>query len=367
MGPNELRSAYEAELRVATRTTAIVAGVVALVAFPAWAVFDSIVVPAEADEFLVVRVAFQIPIAVGWALLLSPRIGKRWAEPLALALVGLVELAISWMVPRTGDRLAPYLLGQSLAIYACAFLVIWRWQLTAMVVAFTLAVTVAFGLTADPGPEDHQWATIAFYLATAGTLAIAASVYRDRTGFQRFVAQANLEEEQRRNAALVEELDRLSREDALTGVGNRRAWEERIVNELLRANRSGGTVSVIICDLDRFKSVNDSLGHAAGDRVLRAAAALLTGRVRATDFVARLGGDEFCVLCPDTGLREAEALALELVVLARAAEWPEGVSMTLSVGVAEARPGQVDPADVLHRADHALYEAKATRDTVRHA
>ncbi len=83
-----------------------------------------------------------------------------------------------------------------------------------------------------------------------------------------------------------------------TAVGNRRAWEERSVHELLRAKRHGGTISVILCDLDNFKTVNDTLGHAAGDRVLRATAALLTGRARATDLVVRLGGDGFCVLGP---------------------------------------------------------------------
>jgi len=365
VGANELRAAYAAQQRLAARTTTLIAGVVALIAFPIWAIFDAIVVPEEADAFLEVRLGFEAAIALAWLALLWGRIGGRWPEQTAFALITLPELAIGWMIPRTGDRMEPYLLGLSLAIYASAFLIVWRWHLTALLVAFTIASTAAFAVTADPGLEDHQVATIAFYLTTAGTLAIVAQVYRHRTGWQRFVAQAALEEERRRNAALVEELDQLSREDPLTGVGNRRAWEERIVNELLRAKREGGTVSVIVCDLDHFKVVNDTLGHAAGDRVLRATTALLTERLRATDFVARLGGDEFCVLCASTGLLDAQALAVELADRARATTWPDGARVTFSVGVAEARPGDVDPADVLQRADRALYDAKSTRDTVR--
>jgi diguanylate cyclase (GGDEF)-like protein len=363
--PDELRAAFTAEQRVSARTTALLAGVIAIVAFPLWAMFDAIVVPDQADAFLGVRIGFELALVVGWLLLRSPAVGGRWPEQLAFGLVCVVELGIGWMIPRTGDRIEPYLLGLSLAIFASCFLIVWRWQLTALLAAFTAASTSLFCLTADPVPEAHHVASIVFYLSTAAALAIVAAVYRHRTAWQRFVAQAGLEAERARNEALVRELDQLSREDPLTGVGNRRAWEERVAGELLRANRQGGTLSVIVCDLDHFKTVNDTLGHAAGDRVLRAASTLLTERVRGSDFVARLGGDEFCVLCPDTGLVDAEVLAVELADLARAMDWPNEAHVTLSVGVAEARPGDTDPGDVLHRADRALYEAKTTRDAVR--
>lgn len=361
----DLRAGYIAQQREAAWATTLIAGLVALVAFPVWGFFDAVVLPGRAEAFLGVRFGFEAAIAVAWLALRWRRIGGRWPEQTAFVVVALPELAISWMIPRSGDRLEPYLLGLSLAIYASAFLIVWRWQLTALLVAFTSVTTAAFCVTAPQPLAAYQVATIVFYLATAGTLAIAAQVYRQRTGWQRFVAEAALEDERERNARLVDELDRLSREDPLTAVGNRRAWEERILSELLRVKRHGGTLSVILCDLDSFKSVNDTLGHAAGDRVLRAAAALLTGRARVTDLVVRLGGDEFCVLCPDTGLPAAQALALEIAHLARTTAWPDGVQLTFSVGVAEARPGDVNPDEILHRADLALYDAKSTRDTVR--
>lgn len=365
MTPVALRAAYADQQRSAARATTSIGALVALVAFPAWAIFDALVLPAQAPTFLGVRVLFEVAILVGWLALRSHRIGGRWPEHTSFALVALPQLAISWMIPRSGDRLEPYLLGLSLVIFASAFLIVWRWHLTVLLAALTGVALGGSYLFAPRNAPSHEIATIVFYLATASAIAIAAQVYRHHIGWQRFVVEAALDAERLRNAALVEELDQLSREDALTGTGNRRAWEQRSVNELLRAARHGGTVSMILCDLDNFKAVNDTHGHATGDHVLRVAAALLTERARSTDFVVRLGGDEFGVLCPDTGIVAAQALALDIAELARATPWPGGARVTFSVGVAEARSGDVDPDEMLHRADLALYSAKTTRDTVR--
>jgi diguanylate cyclase (GGDEF)-like protein len=361
----ELRAAYADHQRRAARSTTSIGAIVALVAFPAWAIFDELVLPARAASFLGVRILFEIAILLALLALRSQRIGGRWPEATSFVMVALPQLAISWMIPRSDNRLEPYLLGLSLVIFASAFLIVWRWHLTVLLVALTsLQVALAY-LTSPASPPDHEIATIVFYLATAGAIAVAAQLYRHHNGWKRFVAEAALEAERVRNAALVEELDQISREDALTGVGNRRAWEQRTVSELLRAARDGGSVSMILCDLDNFKAVNDTYGHATGDRVLRVAAALLTQRARPTDFVVRLGGDEFCVVCPDTDVLTAQALALDIAELGRETRWPGGASVTFSVGVAEARPGDVDPDEVLHRADLALYSAKTTRDAVR--
>jgi diguanylate cyclase (GGDEF)-like protein len=362
---DDLRARYAEEQRRSARTTTLLAGLIALALLPAWAVVDGLLVPDEFTSFLRIRFGFEIAIAVGCLLLRSPRVGGRWPEEMALAVIVLPQVAIAWMIPRTGDHVETYLLGQSLAVYASAFLIVWRWRLTAALVCITIGSTVVSLALSDPPPTASTLARVGFYLVTAGAISIVAQVYRERTGWERFVAIAELEEERRRNVALVEDLDRLSREDALTGIGNRRAWEERVTAELLRAQRNGSTLAVIVCDLDHFKTVNDTLGHATGDRVLRAATQLFVDRVRVTDFVARMGGDEFCVLCPDTSLLEAEAIAVELSTLARSHDWPDGAHVTFSLGVAEMRPGDVDPTDLVHRADRALYLAKSTRDAVR--
>ena len=148
--------------------------------------------------------------------------------------------------------------------------------------------------------------------------------------------------------------------DALTGLPNRALFADRVEHALSRAGRGGRTVSVVFVDLDNFKTVNDSLGHAAGDRVLLAAAERIRRCQRAEDTSARLGGDEFAVLLDDVVAPADPASVAERITIAfREVFAVEGqsVSVTASVGVAVASPG--DTADVLLRnADAAMYVAK---------
>lgn len=111
------------------------------------------------------------------------------------------------------------------------------------------------------------------------------------------------------------QLDRLAQHDALTGVGNRRMLDERVEYELVRHMRSGASLALLVLDLNGFKQINDTIGHNAGDDVLREVAKALEGAVRAQDTVARPGGDEFCVLAPEA----SPADAVELVARVRAA------------------------------------------------
>ncbi|RYV52288.1 putative bifunctional diguanylate cyclase/phosphodiesterase [Pengzhenrongella frigida] len=156
--------------------------------------------------------------------------------------------------------------------------------------------------------------------------------------------------------------------DALTGLPNRALFSDRLEVALQQATRGGGVVAVLFCDVDRFKVINDSLGHAAGDDLLRAAAARLTGVVRAGDTVARLGGDEFAVLCQEvTDLEEAKAVGERLCgVLRDPIEVGDRIiTSTMSVGVTICVAGEQDAADVLRDADVAMYQAKdAGRDRV---
>ena len=138
-----------------------------------------------------------------------------------------------------------------------------------------------------------------------------------------------------------------ARTDALTGVANRRAWDET----LAAATSRGGAVFVVMLDLDHFKAYNDVHGHLGGDALLRAAAAAWRAELRATDLLARYGGEEFGVLLTGCDLSDAVATADRL----RAA-LPGGV--TCSTGVAALSPHET-PAQLLGRADAALYAAKA--------
>jgi diguanylate cyclase (GGDEF)-like protein len=164
-----------------------------------------------------------------------------------------------------------------------------------------------------------------------------------------------LQSDQRRS--LLKERDRLVDElrggalrDQLTGLANRRAWDERFAQELQRASRSGMPLSVAVMDIDGLKRINDTFGHAEGDRLIQRAAAAWQLALRDVDFIARLGGDEFFVLLPDCRGHTVEDVACRLV------EAVDGYP-SVSVGVAawEGEAGDV----LVARADRAMYEAKA--------
>ncbi|HWB68343.1 MAG TPA: GGDEF domain-containing protein, partial [Solirubrobacterales bacterium] len=140
---------------------------------------------------------------------------------------------------------------------------------------------------------------------------------------------------------------------------NRNALEAR-ANELEQQSAlTGQPVAVIVCDFDNFKEINDSVGHAVGDTVLKDAAYIMRKRLRAFDLAYRLGGDEFLILLPGSGLAEAEGLAGELSD-AVAAEAVGGVlRVTLSFGVGASEDGErFDYRQTFLKADEALYEAK---------
>jgi diguanylate cyclase (GGDEF)-like protein len=154
----------------------------------------------------------------------------------------------------------------------------------------------------------------------------------------------------------------MSERDALTGLSNRRAFRDRLIERLAGASRAGTATAVLYIDLDRFKSVNDSLGHLVGDALLRKVAERFKSALRDGDVVARLGGDEFAVIQGDAPQPEAAtALAARLVDLIGRAYAVEGHMLHIgaSVGVAISPDDGVEPDVVLNKADLALYRAKA--------
>lgn len=160
---------------------------------------------------------------------------------------------------------------------------------------------------------------------------------------------------------LVRRLEYLSEHDALTGLLNRRAIETLMDKEAQRLHRFGDPFALLLIDIDHFKRINDRHGHAAGDMVLSAVAAVLQSQAREVDHVARFGGEEFCVLLPRADVEGALQAAERFreAVLRTVVPWAEeNLSVTVSVGLASTH----DPGEALHgilrRADEALYLAK---------
>ncbi|MFZ5575148.1 MAG: GGDEF domain-containing protein [Pseudomonadota bacterium] len=147
--------------------------------------------------------------------------------------------------------------------------------------------------------------------------------------------------------------------DPLTGVANRRHLDDRLAMELARQTRYGQPLSVILTDIDHFKQINDTYGHAAGDAVITAFARTLEASIRSTDFLARYGGEEFVLLLPNTEAGEAAALAERMREAVRHIRVPgSGLGITASFGVTLARRGE-SMSEVLSRADEAMYLSKA--------
>ena len=158
--------------------------------------------------------------------------------------------------------------------------------------------------------------------------------------------------------------------DPLTGLPNRRALDERLQKEWTRLLRHGGSLSVIMADIDHFKLINDQFGHPVGDGVLRHVARLLTEGCREYDMPARYGGEEFMVIAPETAVQAAADFAerLRLSICARTLEaHGKSVTVTASFGVA-GHESATSPADLVQSADRALYQAKsAGRNCVKGA
>ena len=153
-------------------------------------------------------------------------------------------------------------------------------------------------------------------------------------------------------------LSRLALTDQVTGLANRRGGEEALAREVSRARRGGGTLSLVLFDIDRFKRINDESGHAVGDLVLKGISEILSVSQRGSDLAMRWGGEEFLVLLPEVGLSGARIFAERVRENVQNLAIPEAGRITVSAGVAELGTEE-DPAVALARADANLYRAKA--------
>ncbi|MBU3903946.1 MAG: GGDEF domain-containing protein [Gammaproteobacteria bacterium] len=208
------------------------------------------------------------------------------------------------------------------------------------------AVAALSGLVDFAQPQNHvaiHWVQVISFIAVMAT-ALLGSV-----GFVLMIKERT-----------DREIMHLAMTDSLTGVPNRRALMDQ--GELVRAQRSGHPMSLLMIDIDHFKRINDIYGHPLGDEVLRQAAALMGKRLRAGDVLGRYGGEEFCVIAPDTDAEGALILAESLreILAATPLQTEAGaIAITISIGfTCCATTGAREMKDLLAEADVALYQAK---------
>jgi diguanylate cyclase (GGDEF)-like protein len=172
-----------------------------------------------------------------------------------------------------------------------------------------------------------------------------------------------LHRERRERGNLRRRLTELALTDPLTGLRNRRYFEDFLRSELARIDRYGGVCSVAILDVDHFKNYNDTLGHLAGDAVLRQLAGVLREEMRVSDVVSRIGGEEFGLILVNTDRAEARAVIERLHGRIHAHPFPRedvqpGRQLTVSTGIASCPADGTDYEELVGRADEALYAAK---------
>ena len=162
--------------------------------------------------------------------------------------------------------------------------------------------------------------------------------------------------------SLNSQLQKVSRTDGLTGLYNRRFWEEQFVMEYKRDKRNKSPSALIMLDIDNFKKVNDTYGHPAGDEVIKALAGIIKKATRETDIAGRYGGEEFSIILPDTPVANVEFVAeriRRLVEKCIVVHDEINISFTVSIGISGFKHTHKDSSQWLHMADKALYQAKA--------
>lgn len=265
----------------------------------------------------------------------SPRVLRSLSVVLLVCFLGLLDhftgyeysFSIFYLLPVT---VAAWHLGQG-AVRAAASLSAATW----LVVDFTSGHTYSSAVI----PWWNAAVRLGFFLITGSLVA----ELRRRLEFERVLARV----------------------DPLTGALNQRAFDEESARVLALAQREGRPVSLAYLDLDRFKSVNDSRGHAEGDRLLRLVVDTIRGSVRTYDLVARLGGDEFAILVPFAGAPEARSLAEKIRARVAAVAGKNGWGVTASVGVVTFPDPPSSLAEAIRAADDLMYRAKdGGRDAV---
>ncbi len=276
-------------------------------------------------------------VVVTLLVLAGPRL-PRWAlatlGPIGVALIG-YALATT---PGAGD-------GAILYVWPVLWMTFFFGQRGALTIIASVGVTHAIVLRTLPSASGYpgRWLDV---MVTVGVLVAVVLALVDR------------------NDGLVRQLAAEARTDALTGLFNRRGFDERATLELARARREAGSLAVAVFDIDHFKRINDEWGHEVGDRVLARTAGLVAAQARDIDIVARFGGEEFVVLLPGCDAADARAFAERVCAALPTGATAELPPVRVSVGVT-AGLAPASTHDLLHAADAALYGAKrAGRDRI---
>jgi diguanylate cyclase (GGDEF)-like protein len=275
--------------------------------------------------------------AIGWAVLGALVLGRHhlpeWVPEICAYLCYAV---VGFVIHIYGDAASPFALFYLwLCVHAFYF---FAWRRAARQLVF---IAVAYGVTlltmAGVGFPLLRWTMT---LTTALVICTMVAILKLRVN------------------TLLTQLADSAVTDLVTGLPNRRAFDDAVAREMERARRSGEPLSLVLADLDHFKEVNDSLGHQAGDNLLWRLAGVFEASRRRTDPAMRLGGDEFALLLPNTDKAGAHLFAERVRLAVRSEFDNDTVPVTMSLGIATYPTDAEDLSSLFHAADSAVYTAK---------
>jgi diguanylate cyclase len=271
-----------------------------------------------------------------------------------LLLASLVSFALGLLVHYVRATSSDYNFAVTVMLIVINYLVLpipFVWRILTSV-AFSL-LEAGLTLWLKGASTEFYNALVALGLANLTGIVVSVRLYT----FRRNQYKAQVEEQHARR-----EIERLATTDALTGISNRRKWLEEATRVLARFLRTRQVFSVLYLDIDHFKKLNDTHGHAVGDVVLKHFAELVASHIRDLDLLGRFGGEEFVVLLPETNLENAKIIAGRIRAFTETSSLEtqgKRLRLSVSIGVAEVALEDGNIEEVLHRADKALYKAKA--------
>jgi diguanylate cyclase (GGDEF)-like protein len=311
-------------------------------------IWDYVTDPVHANSTIGLRLFYLLYLLL-LPLVLSPRLGRRFFEVIALPSLLIGETLFCVILTRLDTGMVFGVGGFMYVLFAVVFV---TQSLTLRYgIACIISVAALPQLLALTGlMEGFLHAQYAVLIWPGTAFAALTQVVLAHHYLVRYI--------------LEQKLKSLSHTDSLTGVHNRRYFTRFLERSIMRAQRTGENISLLLLDIDFFKSINDEYGHPTGDLVIRRMSQNIQQEVaRAIDVIARIGGEEFAVVLPGTAAMPAAALAERIrarvagEIFYSVADQPFRVSV--SIGVAERKDSDSDYCDIISRADEALYAAKA--------
>jgi len=353
-----LEIAFRDHHRRKTRTMARVALVLGLVLYGVFGGLDYLLAPESTTSFWIIRYGVVCPMALVMIGVSLTEKGARWLPEMLVVLVttaGLSIVIMTMIAPASVSQ--AYYVGLILVIFFGCTVAQLRFP---MALGVGLVVIAAYEVAAVPELDPALLINDNFFLVTALVIGLLACWERERLLRRDFLQIREIEAQRRSMVDANARLESEASTDPLTGLSNRRHLQVRIRDAAALGRRYGVPSSLVLVDLDRFKRVNDNLGHPAGDRLLQAAAHVLEEVVRETDHVFRYGGDEFIVLMSGTDLEAATEAAgrIDAGLCALFAQEPwQPLDLGVSLGVNLVQP-EVPPLASLEVVDRKLYANK---------